>query len=78
MKQLLFEHFVVSMFENRSFDHLLAILESATALPESGATNFLEPGNMPSEKLSSRRGATVRRSDKVRPTVSKNDMQLFA
>jgi phospholipase C len=59
MKQLLFEHFVVLMFENRSFDHLLAILESATACPASGATSFLAPGNTPSEKFSSRRGGAI-------------------
>src|SRR5262249_46897064 len=56
MDELLFEHFVVLMLENRSFDHLFGYLGVGDGLPRGGATNYMKPGDKTSEKFSSRKG----------------------
>jgi hypothetical protein len=56
MAKLLFDHYVVLMLENRSFDHLFGYLGIGDGLPEGGATNYLKPGVTSSEKFSSRKG----------------------
>jgi len=56
MPELLFEHFVVLMLENRSFDHLFGYLGVGDGLPPSGATNYLVAGNKKTEAFSSRKG----------------------
>ncbi len=53
---LLFEHVVVLMLENRSFDHLFGYLGVGDGLPPGGATNYLKPGDATSEAFHSRRG----------------------
>src|SRR5260221_2103969 len=54
MTKLLFEHFVVLMLENRSFDHLFGYLGIGDGLPAGGATNVLQPGKANTEKFTSR------------------------
>src|SRR5580693_4169871 len=56
MSKLLFEHFVVLMLENRSFDHLFGYLGIGEGLPSAGATNYLKPGNSNSKAFSTRKG----------------------
>jgi phospholipase C len=56
MSDLLFDHYVVLMLENRSFDHLFGYLGLGDGLPPGGATNYLKPGVASSEKFSSRKG----------------------
>jgi len=54
--KLLFEHFIVLMLENRSFDHLFGYLGKGDGLPKGGATNYLKPTDSNSEAFSSRKG----------------------
>src|SRR5882762_4939922 len=56
MTQLLFEHYVVLMLENRSFDHLFGYLGIGDGVPKGGATNYLNPKDQTSEAFSSRKG----------------------
>jgi phospholipase C len=56
MAKLLFDHFVVLMLENRSFDHLFGYLGIGEGLPAGGATNYLKPGDTNTEKFTSRKG----------------------
>ncbi len=59
MAKLLFDHFVVLMLENRSFDHLfgyLGIGEGLASLPGGGAVNYLKPGDTNSPAFHSRKG----------------------
>ena len=52
MAKLLFEHFIVLMLENRSFDHLFGYLGKGDGLPKGGATNYLKPTDSNSEAFS--------------------------
>ena len=52
----LFDHVVVLMLENRSFDHLFGYLGTGEGLPHGGATNYLNPGDPKSTAFHSRRG----------------------
>jgi phospholipase C len=56
MKKLLFQHVVVLMLENRSFDHLFGYLGIGEGLPAAGATNYLKPGDHTSKAFSTRKG----------------------
>lgn len=56
MAKLLFDHYVVLMLENRSFDHLFGYLGIGDGIPAGGATNYLTPGNAGSGKFESRQG----------------------
>jgi phospholipase C len=56
MTKLLFEHYVVLMLENRSFDHLFGYLGVGDGLPAGGATNYSKAGNTSSEQFVSRKG----------------------
>ena len=56
MPKLLFDHFIVLMLENRSFDHLFGYLDIGDGLERGGATNYLKPGDKKSDKFSSRKG----------------------
>ena len=56
MAKLLFEHFIVLMLENRSFDHLFGYLGKGDGLPKGGAINYLKPTDSKSEGFSSRKG----------------------
>jgi phospholipase C len=56
MPNLLFDHFVVLMLENRSFDHLFGYLGIGDGIPQAGAINYLKAGVATSEKFMSRKG----------------------
>ena len=56
MAKLLFDHFVVLMLENRSFDHLFGYLGIGDGLPAGGATNYLKAGDKKTEAFKSRKG----------------------
>jgi len=59
MAKLLFDHIVVLMLENRSFDHLFGYLgtgEGLATLPGGGAVNYLKPGDATSTAFDSRKG----------------------
>src|SRR6266404_4187102 len=56
MTQLLFEHFVVLMLENRSFDHIFGYLGIGDGVPAAGCTNYLKPGDKKSGTFKSRKG----------------------
>ena len=45
MTKLLFDHFVVLMLENRSFDHIFGYLGIGDGVPAAGFTNYLKPGD---------------------------------
>src|SRR5579863_9124319 len=81
MAQLLFEHFVVLMLENRSFDHLfgyLGIGDGLTKLPGGGVTNYLVPGNKASGAFSTRAGGDyVAIGQGPSHSLKETNMQLF-
>src|SRR5215831_1043690 len=78
MAQLLFEHFVVLMLENRSFDHLFGYLGIGDGLPPGGATNYLKPGDTTSEAFSSRRGGDYTAIGQgPSHSLKETNMQLF-
>ena len=52
----LFDHVVVLMLENRSFDHLFGYLGVGDGLPPGGAVNYLKPGDKTSTAFHSRQG----------------------
>ena len=56
MAQLLFDHYIVLMLENRSFDHLFGYLGKGEGLQHGPGTNHLKAGNASSESFSSRKG----------------------
>lgn len=53
---LLFDHVIVLMLENRSFDHLFGYLGIGDGISSKGATNYLKPGVVKSGSFTSRRG----------------------
>ncbi|MGF6970989.1 phospholipase C [Paraburkholderia sp. WC7.3g] len=55
-KLLLFDHVVVLMLENRSFDHLFGYLGKGEGLPPDGAVNYLKPGDTTSPAFHTRKG----------------------
>jgi phospholipase C len=56
MPNLQFEHVVVLMLENRSFDHIFGYLGIGEGLPNGGATNYLKPGDKTTTGFASREG----------------------
>ncbi len=78
MPKLLFEHYVVLMLENRSFDHLFGYLGVGDGLPSGGATNYLKPGVTSSEKFSSRKGGDyIAIGDGPSHSLKQTNEQLF-
>src|SRR5215469_195102 len=55
MAKLLFDHFIVLMLENRSFDHLFGYLGVGDGVPRGGGRNYLKPDDQSTEKFSSRK-----------------------
>jgi phospholipase C len=56
MTKLLFDHFVVSMLENRLFDHLFGYLGIGDGLSKKGGINYLKPGDKTSGTFKSSMG----------------------
>src|ERR1700680_5048090 len=78
MTKLLFEHIVVLMLENRSFDHLFGFLGVGEGLPARGATNYLQPGDETTEKFVSRKGGDfVAIGQGPSHSLKETNMQLF-
>jgi phospholipase C len=73
-----FEHFVVLMLENRSFDHLLGYLGRGDGLPAAGATNYLKPADNTSEKFSAQKGGDyIAIGQGPSHSLKETNMQLF-
>lgn len=78
MTKLRFDHFVVLMLENRSFDHLFGYLGVGDGLPHGGATNYLKPGDKKSGTFSSRKGGDyVAIGQGPSHSLKETNMQLF-
>jgi phospholipase C len=78
MTELLFEHFIVLMLENRSFDHLFGYLGVGDGLPRNGATNYLKPGDKSSGTFSSRKGGDYTAIGQgPSHSLKETNMQLF-
>jgi phospholipase C len=78
MAKLLFDHFVVLMLENRSFDHLFGYLGIGEGLPAGGVTNYLTPGKTSSEKFSTRKGGDYTAIGQgPSHSLKETNMQLF-
>src|ERR1700726_2601916 len=56
LMSLLFDHIVVLMLENRSFDHLFGFLGIGDGIPAGGITNYLTAGDNTTQALATREG----------------------
>ena len=75
---MLFDHFIVLMLENRSFDHLFGYLEIGDGLPRNGATNYLKLCDKSSGKFSSRAGGDCTAIGQgPSHSLKETNMQLF-
>jgi phospholipase C len=76
---LLFDHFVVLMLENRSFDHLFGYLGKGEGLPAGGGVNYLTPGDDTTTAFTSREGGDFVCVGKNGPehTLKETNLQLF-
>ena len=78
MAKLLFDHFVVLMLENRSFDHLFGHLGIGDGLPAKGAINYLTPGDASSQKFSTGNGGDYTAIGQgPSHSLKETNMQLF-
>jgi phospholipase C len=78
MAQLLFDHFVVLMLENRSFDHLFGYLGIGDGLPAAGKTNYLKPDVKASGTFTSRKGGDYTAIGQgPSHSLKETNMQLF-
>src|SRR5215475_1114204 len=78
MAELQFEHVVVLMLENRSFDHLFGFLGVGAGLPAKGATNYLKPGDQTSAKFTSGKGGDfVAVGQGPSHSLKETNLQLF-
>ena len=78
MANLLFDHIVVLMLENRSFDHLFGYLGIGDGLHGAGATNYLRPGDKTSQAFSSREGGDYTAIGQgPSHSLKETNMQLF-
>ena len=75
---LLFDHVVVLMLENRSFDHLFGYLGIGDGLPAGGVTNFQTAGDNSSQAFSTQRGGDfVAVGQGPSHSLKETNMQLF-
>jgi phospholipase C len=78
MSKLLFEHFIVLMLENRSFDHLFGYLGIGDGLSRGTATNYLKPTDKKSGTFSSRAGGDYTAIGQgPSHSLKETNMQLF-
>src|ERR1700759_3780594 len=56
MAKLLFDHYIVLMLENRSFDHLFGYLGKGEGLKKGGLKNYLKAGDKRSPAFTTREG----------------------
>ena len=75
---LLFDHIVILMLENRSFDHLFGFLGIGDGVPAGGVTNYLSAGNSSSQAFSTRRGGDfVAIGQGPSHSLKETNLQLF-
>jgi phospholipase C len=75
---LLFDHIVVLMLENRSFDHLFGYLGVGDGIPDAGLRNYLKPGVASTEAFSARRaGDFVAIGQGPSHSLKETNVQLF-
>jgi phospholipase C len=75
---LLFDHIVVLMLENRSFDHLFGYLGKGDGIPGDGVTNFEKPGNSDSQGFSVQKGGDfVAVGNGPSHSLKETNVQLF-
>jgi phospholipase C len=75
---LLFDHIVVLMLENRSFDHLFGNLGLGDGLPAGGVTNYLNPGDASSQAFTTQDGGDfVAVGQGPSHSLKETNMQLF-
>jgi phospholipase C len=78
MAKLLFDHFVVLMLENRSFDHLFGYLGIGDGVPSGGFTNHLKPGAHKGKAFTTRKGGDyVSAGQGPGHTLQNTNLQLF-
>jgi phospholipase C len=78
MPNLLFDHIVVLMLENRSFDHIFGYLGIGEGLKASGAVNYLKPGQSSSQAFRTRKGGDyVAVGQGPSHSVKEVNLQLF-
>ena len=74
MAKRLFDHVVVLMLENRSFDHVFGYLGVGEGLSGVNATNYRKPNDPKTTALICDVAATTHRMIKDRHTVSKKQI----
>jgi phospholipase C len=75
---LLFDHIVVLMLENRSFDHLFGFLGKGDGVPRGGIKNYLRPGDTSSQAFSTQKGGDfVAVGQGPSHSLKETNMQLF-
>ena len=78
MAKLLFDHFVVLMLENRSFDHLFGYLGKGEGIPAGGASNHLKPNDPHSNEIPVKEGGDyVSIGDGPSHSLKQTNEQLF-
>jgi len=78
MSNLQFDHVIVLMLENRSFDHLFGYLGTGDGLPARGAVNYLKPGDATSQKFVSGKGGDFTAVGQgPSHSLKQTNMQLF-
>jgi len=78
MTQLLFEHFVVLMLENRSFDHLFGYLGVGDGLAGVSTTNYLKPLDKKTTAFNAQRGGDYTAIGQgPSHSLKETNMQLF-
>lgn len=78
MAKLLFDHFIVLMLENRSFDHLFGHLGIGDGVPAGGAINYLKPGDKSTTAFPSKEGGDfVAIGDGPSHSLKETNVQLF-
>lgn len=76
--KMLFEHIVVLMLENRSFDHLFGYLGIGDGIPKGGITNYLKPGNSSSQAFATQKGGDfISIGQGPSHSLKETNMQLF-
>jgi hypothetical protein len=78
MANLLFDHIIVLMLENRSFDHIYGYLGVGEGLKASGAVNYLTPGKSATQAFRTRKGGDyVAVGDGPSHSLKEVNLQLF-
>ena len=78
MAKLLFDHVVVLMLENRSFDHLFGYLGIGDGLQKGPGVNYLKPGDAATTAFTSRKGGDYTAiGDGPSHSLKETNLQLF-